>query len=209
MRGPSRDSLPGMSAPESSSLLTRVVTAVVLFVLSLVLLLGLADKIDARLVGFGEDAWPGYASQLRNDPEPPVCDVEQAKAALETCIPDTAPAGGAATGDPFAPAGDGGVDDPFAAPGDGGAVDDPFAAPAAGAAVDDPFAAPAGEAATDDPFAAPAGDAATDDPFADGAAAGTDDPFATGGAVATAPRVPCAAAEALVSSCAAQHDRYT
>ena len=195
-----------MSGPTvSSSLLTRAVTVVVLGVLSLVLLLGLADKIDARLVGLGEELWPGYASQLRLDPEPPICDLDQAQAALETCIPDHQDGDGDGDG------GDGELDDPFAEPGEAtpapGAVDDPFAEPAepagpapAQGAVDDPFAEPAGaEAAVDDPFGAPA----EDDPFAEPAAGGGDDPFADPFAEPgdAAPRVSCAAAQALVESC--------
>ena len=198
-----------MSAPSAPSLLTRAVTGVVLLVLSLVLLLGLADKIDARLVGLGEDIWPGYASQLRQDPTPPDCDLDAAKALLPTCIPTAASAAPAAAGD--------GVDDPFADPEPGAAgdaVDDPFADPEpapAGDAVDDPFADPEPAAdAVDDPFAdpEPAADA-VDDPFADpepaAAADAVDDPFAEPAAAPAAaparPRVACAAVESLIESC--------
>jgi len=136
------------NAPAQTGLIGRAITAIVLATLALVLVLGVADKIDARLVAWGEQTWPGYAMQLRTDPEPPLCDLETVRAQVETCVPDT-------------PAGGGGVDDdPFASP---GADDDPFAdpAPAQPAVDDDPFADPAPPATDDDPFAAPATAAAT------------------------------------------------
>ncbi len=172
-----------MSSPPAHSpgWLPRLVAALLFVVLTTILLQQTADKIDARLVQAGDALFPGYALELRNDPEPPACDLDEARKTLATCVPSAAtPAAG---------------DDPFGTA-DG---DDPFGDPA-GAAGDDPF----GTADGDDPFGDPAG-AAADDPF--GTADG-DDPFADPTPVAGGGGVPCAAAEALVAQCDASHQAY-
>ncbi|RME28634.1 MAG: TRAP transporter large permease subunit [Deltaproteobacteria bacterium] len=90
--------------------LHRAVAAALFVVLATILLQQTADKIDARLVQLGDVLFPGYALELRQDPTPPACDLEQARAGLDTCVED-APT-------PSTPPGD----DPFGtAPGD-----DPF-----------------------------------------------------------------------------------
>lgn len=178
------------------------VAVVVLGLLFAALSVGVAPNLDTRLVGIAEDVWPGYASDLRADPEPPTCDLESLNQRLQSCPPpgqEAAPTG--SDDDPFA------GEDPFAEPGDGsGDADDPFAgedpfaedAPAAPPAEDpfdgaDPFAEEAPSSAEaqpadgdpfagEDPFAEPAApSAAGDDPF------GGADPFAEGdGGVAEA-----------------------
>ncbi len=166
------------------------VAVVVLGLLFAALSVGVAPNLDTRLVGIAEDVWPGYASDLRADPEQPTCDLVALSRRLESCPAADAgpPAGGpngdepfdgedafgaqdaAADADPFA------GKDPFAedarAPtppqsGDPFAGEDPFA--------DEPEPAVAPPAADADPFAG-------EDPFADeaevpAAAPGGDDPF--------------------------------
>jgi TRAP-type C4-dicarboxylate transport system permease large subunit len=130
---------------------SRVASVGVLVVLVASLIAGLAPNADTRLVGIGEALWPGYASELRVDPQPPECDPAELRARAATC---PAPGGSAA---PAAPP----ADDPFADP------------PAAAPPADDPFAdPPAAAPPADDPFAdPPAAAPPADDPFADAPAA--------------------------------------
>jgi TRAP-type C4-dicarboxylate transport system permease large subunit len=134
-----------------------VASVLVLGALLIALGLGVSPNIDTNLVQIGEWIWPGYASELRFDPEKPDCDLADIDAKLAAC-----PAGGEAPaegtpagGDPF------GGEDPFGG-GEAGATPPP--APST-PAVDpgDPFAADG------DPFAGGG------DPFAEnqGTSAGT------------------------------------
>ncbi len=126
-----------MSHGGDSGPLRRLLGPVAFAVLGLLLLalaVGVAPNFDTRLVGIGEDLWPGYAAELRQDAAPPDCDVDALAAQVADCPAEdaAAPTPAGAEGDPF------GGEDPFA---DGGAapVEDPFAG-------EDPFAeaAPAG-----------------------------------------------------------------
>ena len=105
--------------------LAKGIGLVLLLVLGVVLLHATAERVDARMVGWGEELWPGYGGGLRQDPTPPLCDRARAAEMLSGCVDvpaATSPAG----------------DDPFADP----VVDDPFADPPSTPPVaDDPFAA--------------------------------------------------------------------
>ena len=130
----SSEELPGPLRP------VPPVAAVLVFVALLVaLILGISPNIDTQLVALGEWIWPGYANELRMDPEPPDCDLADLDQRLAAC-PEEGAAG--------------------VAPADGGTPADPFAG-------EDPFAeeaaapeAPSGEGAGGDPFAG-------EDPFAE------------------------------------------
>ena len=145
--------------PKSALLRLLARVAAVLVFVGLVLALGLkvSTNADKQLIRLGEWIWPGYANELRMDPEKPDCVLEEIDAKLASC-PDQ-PEGAAAapatdgTADPFA------GDDPFAEEGTP-AAEQPAADPSAG---DDPFAeegTPAAEQPAADPFAG-------DDPFAE------------------------------------------
>ncbi|MCA9567172.1 MAG: TRAP transporter large permease subunit [Myxococcales bacterium] len=165
---------PGLSP---SSLLTGALGLVLL----VVLVVGLAPNASTRVVSLGESVWPGYAAELRLDPEAPDCDAAVLARNADTCV-DTAVAP-APEADPFAdPAPE---PDPFADP---APEPDPFADPAPKPPEPDPFADPPAEA---DPFADPAPKAA--DPFAD-------PPAPTG--------VSCAAVRALADRCAVRWKAY-
>ena len=93
----------------------RAATLAVFAVLTLALAAGVAPSADARLVGIGEQLWPGYAANLRRDPEPPGCDLEQLDEQLERCGgagQEAAPTQPAPDADPFAPVAE---PDPFGA----------------------------------------------------------------------------------------------
>ena len=177
------------------------VSVLILGLLLWALTVGVAPNFDTRLVGIGEQIWPGYAAELRQDPTPPDCDVDALAQRLLACpaadaAPAGAPAGEAAAGDdPFGGA------DPFAEEGAAPppAAPAPAAPPPAAPAEDDPFAGA-------DPFAeegapaAPAAAPSEDDPFA-GA-----DPFAEGGAAAAEN---CPALRSLHARCVERHATYT
>ncbi len=181
--------------------LTRIASVGVFAVLVVTLVVGVAPNFDTRLVELAETAWPGYAADLRSDPEQPECDLEGSEARANACVATAAPAGAA---DPF------GGKDPFAAAGsepaaaDPFAGKDPFAEPAAADpfAGKDPFAEPAAQPAApdpfagEDPFAAPAGG----DPF------GGDDPFAAAPATSAGPS--CEALRSLADTCRTRHESY-
>ena len=114
-----------MSHGGDSGPLRRLLGTVAFAVLGLLLLalaVGVAPNFDTRLVGIGEDLWPGYAAELRQDATPPDCDVDALAAQVADCPAEdaAAPTPVGAEGDPF------GGEDPFA---EGGAApaDDPFA----------------------------------------------------------------------------------
>jgi TRAP-type C4-dicarboxylate transport system permease large subunit len=115
----------------------RAATLLIFAALTLALAAGVAPSADARLVGIGERLWPGYAANLRRDPEPPDCELEQLDAQLEQC---------AATDEAATPAPPSPPVDPFAPQ---PAAADPFAPQPAAA---DPFAV---QPPAVDPFAAP------------------------------------------------------
>jgi TRAP-type C4-dicarboxylate transport system permease large subunit len=147
-------------------------------VLTLALAAGVAPSADARLVGIGERLWPGYAANLRRDPTPPDCELEELDERLERC----GQTGGGATVGP-APA------------------VDPFA-PQSESVTPDPFGVQP-EAVTPDPFGAqPAAQAP--DPF--GANPSTADPF--GAATSSAPTANCEALRALRDRCQTRQDDY-
>lgn len=111
---------------------SRAATLLVFAALTLALAAGVAPSADARLVGIGERIWPGYAANLRRDPEPPDCQVEELDAKLEQCGEPGAGAGSAVPlpSDPFAPQAAEPAPDPFA-PQAVEPAPDPFAAGAA------------------------------------------------------------------------------
>ena len=130
------------SATGMLGIAARIAAVLAVGVLLLSLLVGVAPNLDTRLVELGERWWPGYAKDLREDPTPPACSVQELEARVQACgavpaVPAAAPSGG----DPF------GGEDPFAAadPFEG---EDPFAA-AGPVVAQDPFGG-------EDPFAAPA-----------------------------------------------------
>ena len=186
-----------MSGHSSGGRLTAIASVVAFAVLALTLVIGIAPNFDTRLVGLAELAWPGYAADLRKNPEAPDCALEDLKTQLATCPTDGTTAEGKG-GDPF------GGEDPFAEPGaKAKAPADPFAG-------EDPFAEPAEEPkakASADPFAG-------EDPFAEPAKTGApaDDPFAGGDPFAddapAEPQVNCAALANLVDRCQTRHDEY-
>jgi TRAP-type C4-dicarboxylate transport system permease large subunit len=184
-----------LSAEHPRPFLSRLITPAVLIVLGGLLMLETADKVDGRLVSLGDDLWPGYALDLRRDPQPPLCVLEEAEQKKATCVQGApAPSPSGSGDDPFG----GGDDNPFggAAP-EGG--DDPF-----GGGDDNPFGeeAPSGG---EDPFG---GDG--DNPFGDGGEdpfGGGENPFAAGNPADGA--ISCTQAEALLSRCTEEHANYT
>jgi TRAP-type C4-dicarboxylate transport system permease large subunit len=209
------------------------VAVTILGLLLVALTVGVAPNFDTRLVNLGESIWPGYAAELRLDPSPPDCDLDDLTAQLKSCPAEAAggaaPAGGAG-GDPFGgedPLGEGDAGgDPFGGAdpvGDGGAGDgggDPFGGAdplgSEDAAGDDPFGGAdplsegSGEApAGDDPFGGA-------DPLSEGGGAanacaddpfGGSDPVAAGGAATSSEN--CPALRALHDRCATKHADYT
>lgn len=174
----------------SASPLRAIIPVATVFVLGanlLTLVVGIAPNFDTRVVDLGEAIWPGYAAELREDPQPPDCDLEDLKKQVAACPADgAAPAGG----DPF------GGKDPFAEPAAPSAAPPPAAPPAAPAA--DPFG---GKDPFAEPPAAPAGAAPpAGDPFAG------KDPFAD--APAAAAPVNCAALKSLTERCDARHQEF-
>jgi TRAP-type C4-dicarboxylate transport system permease large subunit len=114
----------------------RAAAGGILLLLTLALVVGVAPNADARLVGIGERLWPGYAANLRRDPQPPDCQVDEIQERLDRCLEAGEEAGTRSTPakvDPFAPADPSGSADPSAAV-------DPFA-PADPFAAADPFGA--------------------------------------------------------------------
>lgn len=184
------DGLPGRR-------ITQIASVAIFLALLWTLLVGIAPNVNTRIVQTGELFWPGYAAQLRTDPEAPTCDLAEIDQQLQACPADAAAAPVPANGgdDPF------GGEDPFAEDAGGQPADedpfggeDPFAAAEPAASGEDPFGG-------EDPFAAAAGGTATDadDPF------GGEDPFA---AAAAKPEVNCAALQALRERCEARHTLY-
>ncbi|MFK7927840.1 MAG: TRAP transporter large permease subunit [Myxococcota bacterium] len=177
------------------------VAAVLVFVVLVVALgLKISSNLDKQLIRVGEWVWPGYANELRMDPDEPDCDVEDLDRQIAEC-PDAAAApvpGEAPTdADPFA------GEDPFAddAPADAAPDADPFAgedpfadeapadAPPDAAPDADPFAGEdpfADDVPADPPADAPADAAPDADPFAG------EDPFADDAPVAPEPGDPFA-----------------
>lgn len=109
------------SATYERTWLSTLVAFALLLGLVLALVAGTSSNASSRLVELGDRMWPGYAAELRADPVPPDCSLDELDAQLRTC--SDAPAAPAPAADPFA--------EPVAA--------DPFAAPTAAA---DPFGEP-------------------------------------------------------------------
>ena len=206
-----------MSHGGPSGPLDRLLGPAAVFILGLLLAalaVGVAPNFDTRLVGLGEQLWPGYAAELRADPVAPDCDLASLEERLATCPVEDAPAaqGGETEGDPF-----GGTDptaaddDPFGGADPTAADDDPFGGADPTAADDDPFGGADPTAADDDPFGGADPTAAGDDPFGGADPAAADDPFggsdptASGGA-ATSEN--CPALRALHTRCATKHSDY-
>jgi TRAP-type C4-dicarboxylate transport system permease large subunit len=78
------------SESRDSRLRSLLSTAPVLFLLLAVLLHGTAEKLHARLLGYGQKSWPGYA-QLRVDPVKPSCDPKAL--AMPASAPGSMPGG--------------------------------------------------------------------------------------------------------------------
>lgn len=141
-----------MSHTPSYHRITLGATAIVLVVQLWALVVGVSPNVSTRAVQLAELVWPGYASELRQDPVAPDCDVAALDERARQC---SAASPSAPPADPFA------GQDPFGAK----------AAPAPAPAPADPFAGADPFAAKPAPAPAPA-----PDPFASGA-----DPFAAGG----------------------------
>jgi TRAP-type C4-dicarboxylate transport system permease large subunit len=115
-------------------------TLVVLLANLLILVVGIAPNFDTRVVDIGERLWPGYAAELRKDPQVPDCDVAALEKQIAAC-----PAEGS-TGESAPATGTDAFDgaDPFAAPGATPPAPpaEPAPAPPAGDAFqgEDPFA---------------------------------------------------------------------
>jgi TRAP-type C4-dicarboxylate transport system permease large subunit len=182
--------------------LLPLATLFILFANVLTLLVGIAPNFDTRIVDVGEAMWPGYAADLRDDPEKPDCDLpalqEQMKACPAGAAAPTAPTGG----DPF------GGTDPFADPATPPPAPPPAAPHADPFGGEDPFAAPAPKPAA--PAPKPADPFAGEDPFAEKPAAppagdpfAGEDPFASAPPSA-APKVNCEALRSLTDRCASQ-----
>ena len=180
-----------------------VATLLILGALLLALGVGIAPNFNTRVVGIGEQVWPGYAAELRSDPVEPDCDVDELAERLKACPPEgEAPAPQPTDGDPFGGEDPFGGNDPFADPKPAPAPDaDPFGG-------EDPFAAPKpapAPAPADDPFGG-------NDPFAAPAPAPADDPVAGNDPVAedkpAAAPVNCPALRNLHGTCAERHDAY-
>jgi TRAP-type C4-dicarboxylate transport system permease large subunit len=149
-------------------------------VLLVALLVGIAPNVNTVVVQAGEVAWPGYAKDLRVDPEEPECSLEELDVKLESCPTDGEGNEEAGGTDPF------GGGDPFAEPSDA-PKPAPVPAPADAFGGGDPFAEDAGEPAAGDPFGG--------DPFAEEAEAKSD--------------VNCAAVRSLRDRCEIRHTEYT
>ena len=199
-----------MSAPPPPALsgMARLVTVAILVILTGTLFLETAAQINARLVSLGDAVWEGYALNLRRDPDPPLCDLDESRIQKQNCVPEatptpsspppTTPDDGSVT-DPFAdpPADASGSDevaDPFGGDDDGGDVADPFGGGDDGGDVADPFGGDddggdpfGGDDGGDDvadPFGGDGGSGDVADPFGDGGGGGGDevtDPFGDGG----------------------------
>ena len=190
--------------PPLLAAVSRTATAALLVLLTGTLFLETASQINARLVSFGDALWEGYALDLRRDPEPPLCNLEDARQQKATCT--AAPAALPQRAAP--PPSDGEVTDPFADPPAGDEVADPFAdppAPPGTDVVEDPFADPPAAAgsgdAVEDPFADPvAGDGEVADPFGE--------PSGASGGGSTLPVLTCAQAEAALAYCEEEFTRF-
>jgi TRAP-type C4-dicarboxylate transport system permease large subunit len=165
--------------------LTLLAAGLALVIMVLRLVVGIAPNFDTRVVGLAEVVWPGYAQDLRQDPEKPDCVVDDLREQLASICVDQPVEQPKPAADPF------GDEDPFAAPkpaADPFGDEDPFAAPKPAA---DPFG-------DEDPFAAPKPAA---DPFGD------EDPFAAP-TDKPKPAVNCTALESLTQRCELRHKQY-
>ena len=111
----------------------RVITVLLFGALIVALAIRLAPNLGTRVVGVGELLWPGYAADLRQDPEKPKCNLQDLEQRLQQCPAQGAEQPKTTSGDKDDPFGG---EDPFA---EEGLAKDPFGG-------DDPFA-------DDDPFA--------------------------------------------------------
>jgi TRAP-type C4-dicarboxylate transport system permease large subunit len=174
--------------------------------LSLSLLVGMGPNLSSRLVSLGEMVWPSYAKDLRTDPKPPECKLEELQQRIEQC-PVAQPSTGN-SGDPF------GDKDPFAEESKKKDVDpfgdkDPFAEESKKKDVDpfgdkDPFAEEPKKKDVD-PFA-------DKDPFAEEPKKKDVDPFADKDPFANTDNqkeeVNCRALQNLTERCAVRHSEF-
>ncbi|RME21505.1 MAG: hypothetical protein D6798_17970, partial [Deltaproteobacteria bacterium] len=72
---------------------TQIASVLIFAGLLLTLVVSIAPNVNTVVVEIAEVMWPGYASELRGDPEPPDCSVEELDEKLAACPPeDVAPA---------------------------------------------------------------------------------------------------------------------
>ncbi len=194
-----------MSSQGSGGALTRLVSVFIFLGLLTTLLVGLAPNVNKKIVDTAEVMWPGYARDLRADPEKPECLLDDLDKQLEACPADAAPTPSGPPeddGNPFAdddaptpPPDDG---NPFAddePPDDGNPFADDDDAPAASPDDGNPFA--------DDDDAPPGdGNPFGDDDDDEGNPFGDDDDVAK-------PAVNCPALTSLRDRCATRWDAYT
>ena len=79
---PGGDALPG-----PLRLLGRGAAVLVFVLLVVALGLKISSNADKQLIRLGEWIWPGYANELRMDPERPECDLEEIDATIASCPP--------------------------------------------------------------------------------------------------------------------------
>ena len=161
--------------------LTRLVSVFIFLGLLTTLVVGLAPNVNTKVVGVAELLWPGYAQDLRSDPDKPECTLDELDVQLKEC-----PADGAA---------------PAPAPTDPGDQGNPFG--------DDDDAAPTDPPDDGNPFGDD-DDAAPGAPPDDGNPFGDDDgnPFGDDEAQPQKPKVNCAALTSLRARCATRWDGY-
>ena len=198
--------------------LQKILSTGIFSVLFIAVILGMGPNLSSRLVSLGENIWAGYAQDLRTDPEPPACDLQELKKKQDVCKLAPAPKTSnvdsfvePVQNDPFAEDLDIPSKDPF-----GGDDEDPFADPKTeilktiekdpfGGDDEDPFAEPPKppEVSSTDPFADPS----PKDPFGgdDEVEPVKNDPFAEKPAPSS---VNCQALAALTERCAVRQTQY-
>ena len=63
--------------------LTGASGVLVFALLVVALVIGVSPNIDSQLVRLGESMWPGYAAEIRKDPNQPDCDLEAIDASID------------------------------------------------------------------------------------------------------------------------------
>lgn len=178
---------------KESNRLIQAVSVFIFIILAVSLFLGMGPNLSAKFVRLGEDIWPGYAENLRSDPIPPDCSIEEIEEKQKTCVSQEGD-----TKDPF------GDEDPFGEESSEKKEGEPFG-------DEDPFAEeepkkdaePFGD---EDPFGGDEDPFAEDeDPFEQ-----EDDPFAEkkNTPKRTEVGLSCAALENLAQRCEIRHKEY-